>query len=152
MRDGTGTFEIDPPDMDELAARAARLLAKGHPYLVAELAGDVAGFAYATSFRDRAAFSATLEDSIYVREGRRGQGVGRALLDALVRAAEAGGYRQMLALIGDSANAGSIALHEAAGFRPAGTLRATGWKFGRWLDVVVMQRSLGVGDKAPPTV
>ncbi len=147
---GTGTFETAPPDRAEMAARYDRIRALGAPYLVAEDADRVLGFAYAGPFRERAAYRFTVEDSIYVDEAARGRGVGRLLLEALVAASEQAGFRQMLSLIGDSANAGSIRLHEVCGFAHAGRMAATGWKHGRWLDVVVMQRSLGSGVSTPP--
>lgn len=150
VRNGTGTFEIEPPDDAEMAARLARVVGAGCPYLVATHADIVLGYAYAAAYRDRAAYRFTLETSVYVRADGRGQGIGSALLEALIGAATAAGYRQMVAVIGDSANAGSIALHAGAGFAHAGILRAAGWKAGRWLDAVLMQRALGEGaDTAP---
>lgn len=142
VRNGTGTFEIEAPDQAELARRLEYLVGGGFPYLVAEHDGAVCGFAHAGPFRTRAAFDATVEDSIYVARGVRGNGLGRLLLEALVRDAAARGFREMLALIGDSANAASIGLHAALGFRRVGLMEAVGLKHGRWLDVVIMQRSL----------
>ena len=133
-----------------MAARRARIIGAGYPFLVATSAGDVVGYAYAGPYRDRPAYRFTVETSVYVRSGRRGQGIGGALLASLVAAATAGGYRQMVAVIGDSANAGSIALHAGAGFAHVGILRAAGWKAGRWLDAVLMQRALGDGAGTPP--
>jgi L-amino acid N-acyltransferase YncA len=147
---GTGTFETEPPDDAEMARRRADVLAKGLPWLVAERAGTVVGYAYANVFRPRRAYRFCLEDSIYLAADARGRGVGRLLLAELLAQCEAQGARQMLAVIGDSANAGSIALHRALGFADAGVLRAAGWKLGRWLDVVLMQRALGAGDGAAP--
>lgn len=147
---GTGTFEIDPPSRDDMAARRADVLAKGLPYLVAEDAGRVLGFAYCNWFKPRPAYRFSAEDSIYVADDARGQGLGRLLLDALAAQAEAAGVRQLLAVIGDSANAGSIALHRAAGFGDAGVMRSVGWKFGAWRDIVLMQKPLGAGSATAP--
>ena len=147
---GTGTFEIDPPDVSEMTRRLARIVGAGYPYLVATDAGTVLGYAYANAYRDRPAYRFTVEDSVYVQTASRGRGVGRGLLEALVVAATAGGYRQMVAVIGDGANAGSIALHAGVGFSRAGVLRACGWKAGRWLDAVMMQRALGDGANRAP--
>ncbi len=146
----TGTFEIDPPDADEMAARYGRVVAGGYPYLVATEGPRVLGFAYAFAYRERPAYRFTVEDSVYVGADARGQGVGKALMSALIGQAVAAGFRQMIAVIGDSDNIGSIRLHEAVGFRPAGQLAASGWKSGRWLDVVLMQRALGLGDTGDP--
>ena len=149
VRHGTGTFEIDPPDQTEMARRRDDVLAKGLPWLVAERAGNILGYAYANQFRPRPAYRFCLEDSIYLASEARGQGIGRLLLAELLAQSEARGARQMLAVIGDSANAASIGVHRALGFAPAGTLRAAGWKFDRWLDVVIMQKALGPGDATP---
>lgn len=146
---GTGTFELEPPDLAEMARRRDDVLAKGLPWLVAERAGEVLGYAYANHFRPRLAYRFCLEDSIYLAPAARGQGVGRLLLTELIGRCEAAGARQMLAVIGDSANAGSIGVHAALGFAHTGVLKASGWKFDHWLDVVLMQRSLGTGDTAP---
>ncbi len=142
VRNGTGTFEIDPPDIAEMARRHASIADAGLPWLVAEREGAVAGYAYAGPFRARAAYARTLEDSVYVAAEAAGRGVGRALLACLLDAAQEWGAREMLAVIGDSANQPSIHLHKALGFRSVGTFTGVGWKFGRWLDVVLMQRSL----------
>jgi phosphinothricin acetyltransferase len=150
VRHGTGTFEETPPDVAEVAARSARIQRAGWPWLVAEADGVVLGYAYYTQFRDRAAYRYSAENSVYVREDVRGQGVGKALVQALLEHAEAGGFRQMLAVIGDSENIGSIGLHVALGFRHVGTMKSVGMKFGRWVDVVVMQKSLGDGDASLP--
>jgi L-amino acid N-acyltransferase YncA len=147
---GTGTFETERPDRTEMARRRADVLAKGLPWLVAEDAGAVLGYAYANHFRPRLAYRFCLEDSIYLAPGATGRGIGKLLLAELVARCEALGARQMLAVIGDARNAGSIGLHRALGFEPAGVLKSSGWKFGRWLDVVLMQRTLGVGDATPP--
>ena len=146
---GSGTFEIEPPDRAEMERRRADVLAKGLPWLVLERAGKVLGYAYANQFRPRPAYRFCLEDSVYLAADAIGQGFGRPLLAELLARCEAAGARQMLAVIGDSANAGSIGVHRALGFVHTGTIRAAGCKFDRWLDVVVMQKSLGFGDEAP---
>ena len=146
---GTGTFELDPPDSAEMARRRDDVLDKGLPWLVAQADDQVLGYAYANHFRPRRAYRFCLEDSIYLHADTRGQGVGRLLLAELVGRCEAAGARQMLAVIGDAANAGSIGVHAALGFEHTGVLKAAGWKFDRWLDVVLMQRALGGGDSLP---
>ncbi len=152
---GTGTFELEPPDQAEMARRRQDVLSKGLPWLVAQprgqAGGPVLGYAYANHFRPRRAYRFCLEDSIYLHPDARGRGVGRLLLTELVARCEAQGARQMLAVIGDADNAGSIGVHAALGFRHTGVLKASGWKFDRWLDVVLMQRSLGAGDTTPGT-
>lgn len=148
---GTGTFELDAPDESEMTRRRTDVLGKGLPWLVAERGGRVLGYAYANHFRPRRAYRFCVEDSIYLHPGAQGQGVGRLLLAELVARCEAVGARQMLAVIGDSANAGSIGVHKALGFEHTGLLRAAGWKFDRWLDVVLMQRALGPGAASGPT-
>ncbi|MGE5116223.1 MAG: N-acetyltransferase family protein [Betaproteobacteria bacterium] len=148
---GAGTFELEPPDAAEIARRRDDVTGKGLPWLVAERAGAVVGYAYANHFRPRPAYRYCLEDSIYVAPEAQGRGVGRLLLAELLARCTALGARQMLAVIGDAANAGSIGLHAALGFRHTGVLAASGWKFDRWLDVVLMQRVLGLGATAPPT-
>jgi L-amino acid N-acyltransferase YncA len=150
VRHGTGTFELDPPGIDEMTKRREDVLAKGLPYLVLEGEGVVCGFAYANQFRPRPAYAFCLEDSVYVAPDRAGRGFGRLLLTELLARCEAAGARQMLALIGDAENAASIGVHRALGFGHAGTIRAAGWKQDRWLDVVVMQRSLGPGAATAP--
>jgi len=146
---GSGTFEIEPPDRLEIERRRADVLAKGWPWLVLESAGAVAGYAYASPFRPRPAYRFCVEDSVYLAPESVGRGFGRLLLAELLARCEAAGARQILAVIGDSANAASIGVHRALGFAPAGTLRAAGWKFERWLDVVLMQKGLGPGDATP---
>ncbi len=147
---GTGTFEIDPPTALDMAARRADVLAKGLPYLVAEEAGQVLGFAYCNWFKPRPAYRFSAEDSIYVADAARGRGLGRQLLEALAVQAEAAGVRKLLAVIGDSANAGSIGVHRAAGFTDVGVMRSVGWKFGAWRDIVLMEMPLGAGDTTAP--
>lgn len=145
------TLDLAPPSLAEMAARRAAVLARGLPWLVAEVDGAVAGYAYAGPYRLRGGFDNTVEDALYVAPDRAGRGLGRALLAALIDACETGGYRQMVAVIGNAGNAASIGLHEAFGFRPVGLLPSVGWKAGRWLDCVLMQRALGPGDTVPPT-
>ena len=142
---GTASFEERPPSTEELRARRRAVLELGLPYLAAELEGRVVGYSYATGYRPRPAYRHTVEDSVYVAEGLRGRGVGRALLAALIARCEPGPWRQMVAVIGDSGNRGSIALHARLGFRRVGTLKAVGFKHGRALDTVLMQRALGPG-------
>ena len=140
---GLASFEEVPPSLDEMASRRARILGHGLPYLAAELDGRVVGYSYAAAYRERPAYRGTIEDSVYVAEGMQGRGAGRALLAALIVRCEEGPWRQMVAVIGDGANAGSIALHARLGFRCVGTLKAVGFKFGRSIDTVLMQRALG---------
>ncbi len=147
---GTATFEIEPPDPQEMAERYHALNNGGFPYLVAASGARVVGYAYAALYRTRVAYRNTLEDSVYIDPDFQRRGVGRGLLDRLIRESEARGFRQMIAVIGDSAQHGSIALHRAAGFRMIGTCEAVGFKFGRWLDTVLMQRALGAGATTPP--
>ncbi|HML08165.1 MAG TPA: GNAT family N-acetyltransferase [Xanthobacteraceae bacterium] len=147
---GTATFEIVPPDESEMARRQQALLTNGYPYLVAEQAGAVAGYAYAGPYHARPAYRWSVEDSIYVAPQFHRLGLGRLLMARLIAEAQARGFRQMIAVIGDSANAASIALHAAAGFRRIGTLQSVGFKHGRWLDAVLMQRPLGSADTTPP--
>jgi L-amino acid N-acyltransferase YncA len=147
---GSGSFELAPPDVDEMARRRAEIVDRGMPYLVAVEDGRVLGFAYASPYRPRAAYRHTVEDSVYVAPDAIGRGVGTALLAALIDTCTRLGFRQMVAVIGDSANLGSIRLHEKAGFAHAGTLRSVGHKFGRWVDSVTMQRALGPGDSVQP--
>ena len=149
---GTATFEVDPPDETEMERRWQKLIDGGFPYLVAEHAGMVRGYAYAGPYRTRVAYRHTLEDSIYIAPEFHRRGIGRALIGGLLDAAETAGFRQIVAVIGDSAQRGSIALHRAAGFRTIGTFEAVGYKFERWLDTVLMQRPLGAGAAAPPSL
>jgi len=142
---GTGTFEEVPPSLEEMTERFRKVRAHGWSWRVAADASGVLGFGYYTQFRDRTAYRFTVEDSIYVRDDVRGQGVGKALVRQLIADAEASGMRQMIAVIGDSENTGSIGVHASLGFTMSGTMRAIGLKFGRWLDVVTMQRALGRG-------
>ena len=147
---GLASFEEEPPSAPELRIRLDEVTGCGLPYLVADCGGMVAGYAYCTLYRSRSAYRFSLEDSVYVRPDAQGRGIGRTLLDELMRRCEALGYRQMIAVIGDSANAASIGLHASAGFLRVGTLRSAGFKFGRWVDSVLMQRPLGAGDGRPP--
>jgi L-amino acid N-acyltransferase YncA len=142
---GTATFEIEPPSEREMATRFRALADGGFPYVVAASDDDVLGYAYAGPYRTRIAYRYSLENSIYVAPDHHRHGIGRALLDELLSQAGARGFRQMIAVIGDSQQVASIALHRAAGFNLVGTLSAVGFKFGRWLDTVLMQRSLGPG-------
>jgi phosphinothricin acetyltransferase len=146
---GTATFELIPPDDAEIARRRDAVLGEGLPYLVAECDAGVIGYAYASPYRPRPAYRHTIEDSIYLHPDHTGKGTGRRLLSELLRQCEQGPWRQMIAVIGDSANAASIRLHLKAGFRHSGVFQAVGWKFDRWLDTVLMQRSLGCGDQSP---
>ncbi len=147
---GTGTFDEQPPDLQEMTERFDASRAKNMPFLVADVGGHVAGFAYASYLRPRSAYRYTVEDSVYVHPEMIGRGLGRRLLAGLIDECEALGYRQMVAVIGDSANHRSIGLHTALGFTQTGTLDAVGFKFGRWLDVVFMQRWLGSGNATLP--
>ena len=147
---GFATFEEIPPTVAALCARRARVLELGSPYLVAVLNGQVVGYSYGTAYRPRPAYRDTIEDSVYVAEALRGRGVGRSLLSALIARCETGPWRQMIAVIGDSGNAGSIELHARLGFRRVGTLEAVGYKLGRWVDTVLMQRALGAGGTVRP--
>ena len=142
---GTGTFDIEPPSVEEMLDRYRKVVGHDWVWLVAADASGVLGYAYYTQFREREAYRYCVEDSIYIRDDVRGQGVGKSLVEKLVQEATARGMRQMIAVIGDSENVGSIGVHASLGFQMAGTLRAAGLKFGRWLDVVYMQRPLGRG-------
>ncbi|MFM2068384.1 MAG: hypothetical protein RLZZ584_3293 [Pseudomonadota bacterium] len=147
---GTGTFEIDAPSEADMRARHTDVTGKGLPWLVGEQGGRVVGYAYANHFRLRPAYRYTLEDSIYLDPAVHGRGLGRLLLAELMARCSALGVRQLLAVIGDSANQGSIGVHRACGFSHLGVMPSVGWKFDRWLDVVLMQRALGQGDTTPP--
>jgi phosphinothricin acetyltransferase len=148
---GTASFELEPPDEAEMARRMSDLTAKGFPYIAAEIDGAFAGYAYAGPFRGRPAYRFTVENSVYVATAMQRRGVGRVLLDALIAACDKAGHRQMIAVIGDSPNqAASIALHAAAGFQHIGLLPAVGFKHGRWLDSVLMQRAIGDGARSNP--
>jgi L-amino acid N-acyltransferase YncA len=147
---GLASFEEVPPSVDDLRARWDAVLALGLPYLVAEAAGRIVGYSYASPYRARPAYRHSIEDSVYVADGLGGRGIGTTLLGALIAHCEAGAWRQMVAIIGDSGNDGSIALHRKHGFRPVGTLRAVGFKHGGWVDSVLMQRELGAGCRTLP--
>ena len=147
---GTGTFETTPPTQEDMAARRADVLAKGLPYLVAELEGRVVGFAYCQWFKPRPAYRFSAEDSIYLDPDAAGQRLGNKLLGELGRQAEAAGVRKLIAVIGDSGNVRSIGVHRAVGFRHVGTIEACGWKFGRWLDIVLMDKAIGEGSRTAP--
>jgi L-amino acid N-acyltransferase YncA len=147
---GAGTFEEVPPSIEDIAGRMRTGVEAGYDWLVLKDATGVLGYCYTSPFRARSAYKWTVEDSVYVRDDVRGQGVGRALLVELIRRSEARGFRQMLALIGDSENTGSIGVHASLGFGRAGVMRAVGLKFGRWLDVVIMQLPLGEADRRLP--
>ncbi len=150
VRHGRGSFELEPPSLAEIARRRQDVLGNGFVHLVAERDREVLGFAYFNYFRLRPAYRFTVENSVYVRPGLQRAGVGRVLLEALIARAEALGVRQIIAVIGDSGNTGSIGLHASCGFRFAGVLRASGWKFDRWLDTVLMQREIGLADRSAP--
>lgn len=147
---GLATFEIEPPDVAEMGCRFAAVRGLGLPYLVAELRDGIVGYAYAAVYRSRPAYRFTVEDSVYVDNEFAGQGVGSALLPALIAGCADAGRRQIVAVIGDSGNSGSIRLHAKFGFDRVGMLPAVGFKFGRWVDSVLMQREVGDGDRSPP--
>jgi L-amino acid N-acyltransferase YncA len=155
VRHGTASFELEPPDINEMTRRLNALSAGGFPYLVAEAKGEmeneILGYAYAGPYRARPAYRFTVEDSVYIAPAAQRQGLGRLLLERLIVESEARGHRQMIAVIGDSAQHASIALHAALGFRMIGTFEAVGWKFDRWLDSVLMQRPLGQGAASGPS-
>lgn len=148
---GTGTFEIDPPDLADMTARRADVLLKGLPYLVAadSASGRVLGYAYCTWFKPRPAYRFSAEDSVYIAPDVHGKGLGRALLAELTAQATKIGVRKLIAVIGDSKNLGSIGVHRSAGFTDVGVLKSCGWKFDQWLDVVLMEKALGLADTAP---
>lgn len=147
---GVASFETVPPTLEEMVRRCNEVLTKGLPYRVAEQAGEVVGYAYATPYRERVAYASTVENSVYVRAGSFGQGIGKALLKAVIKHCIAGDWRQMIAVIGDSRNEASIALHAQAGFRRVGVFEKVGYKHGQWLDTVLMQRGLGEAGSTPP--
>src|ERR1700719_3120501 len=147
---GTASFELEPPDQAEMARRQGALLARNFPYIVGELAGAVVGYAYAGPYRDRRAYDWCVEDSLYIAPEFHRKGIGRLLLRRLIAESEARGFRQMIGVIGDSTNTASVAVHAAVGFRLIGNFQSIGFKHGRWLDTVLMQRTLGSGDSAPP--
>ncbi|MEK9952854.1 MAG: GNAT family N-acetyltransferase [Curvibacter sp.] len=146
----TATFELDPPSPADMAGRRAEVLGRGLPWLVLEEDGQVLGYAYCNWFKPRPAYRYSAENSIYLAADQHGRGLGRLLLAELAAQAEAAGVRKLIAVIGDSGDAGSIGLHRSLGFEPVGTIRACGWKFGRWLDIVLMEKTLGEGDGSPP--
>src|ERR1700693_1329273 len=146
---GTASLELEPPEQAAMARSHNALCARNYPYIVAELAGAVAGYAYAGPYRDRRAYDWCVEDSLYIAPEFHRQGIGRLLLTRLVAESEARGFRQMIGVIGDSANTASVAVHAAVGFRLIGSFQSIGFKHGRWLDTVLMQRALGSGDSAP---
>ena len=142
---GTASFEVEPPDEAEMLRRFAAITGAGYPYFVAELGGQVVGYAYASAYRTRPAYRFTVEDSVYIAPEAQGKGIGRLLLKALIEASTVSGYRLMVAVIGDSRNYASITLHRSAGFTFCGTIHSVGYKFGRWLDSVIMELPLGRG-------
>ncbi len=147
---GSGTFEYDPPPLEEMLTRWRSVVGHGLPYIVAEIDGAVAGYGACTPFRPRTGYRFTVEDSIYVDARFHRRGIASALLAGLITRCQAAGFRQMVAIIGDSANLGSVALHRRAGFADAGSFRSVGWKHEAWMDIVFMQRALGAGDASPP--
>ena len=148
---GLASFEEQPPPLAELRRRFDDVHSRGLPWLAADFGGVLAGYGYCAPYRTRSAYRYSLEDSVYVRNGAEGRGVGSALLSVLIQSAEELGYRQLIAVIGDSANVASINLHASFGFLRVATLRSVGFKFGRWVDSVLMQRPLGAGDATPPS-
>jgi phosphinothricin acetyltransferase len=147
---GTASFEETPPTVQEIHSRYDDVVSRGLPYLAAEESGQVLGYGYCSLYRTRSAYRYTLEDSVYVREGQHRKGIGRAILIALIARSEELGYRQLIAVIGDRAQTASIGLHASLGFLRAGMLRSVGFKFGRWIDTLIMQRPLGRGDGIRP--
>ena len=146
----TGTFETEPPSVADMTTRRADVLSKGLPYLVAEEDGKIVGFAYGNWFKPRPAYRFSVEDSIYLAPDLHRKGLGRALLAELLARLEAVGIRKAMAVIGDSANAGSVGVHRSLGFTEVGTVRSCGWKFGAWRDIVIMEKVLGAGNTQPP--
>lgn len=151
VRHGRASFETEPPDEAEMRRRHATITGQGYPYLAAVRDGVLVGYAYGSAYRPRAAYRDTVENSVYLLPDEAGRGTGSALLAALIEACTQRGFRQMVAVVGDSANTASIRLHERHGFRLVGTLHSVGFKHGRWLDTVLLQRELGPGDSTPPT-
>jgi phosphinothricin acetyltransferase len=147
---GSGTFETEPPSLADMTARRAEVLARQLPYLVAEDGGRIVGFAYCNWFKPRPAYRFSAEDSIYLAPDTHRRGLGRALLAELAAQAEAAGVRKLIAVIGDSANASSIGVHRSVGFEQVGVLKSCGWKFERWLDAVLMEKTLGAGNNSSP--
>ena len=147
---GTASFEVDPPDEAEMLRRFEAITGAGYPYFVAEVEGRIAGYAYASAYRTRPGYRFTVEDSVYIAPDAQGKGVGKALLERVVARCRDDGFRLMIAVIGDSANFASITLHRRLGFRYCGTIHSVGYKFGRWLDSVVMELPLGEGDRSTP--
>jgi L-amino acid N-acyltransferase YncA len=147
---GTATFETEPPSESEMLSRFEKITGEGNPYFVAEIEGKVLGYSYAGLFHPRFAFRFTCENSIYIHHAHTKQGIGKALLEALLEACVAKGYRQMIAVIGDNNNAGSINLHASLGFQHQGLIQNVGWKHGMWLDVIYMQKALGKGETTFP--
>ena len=150
VREETASFELTAPDLEEMTRRRADLAAKAYPYLVAELEGAIVGYAYASEYRPRPAYRHTIETTVYVDQEVQRGGIGRALMERLIEEAEAHGFRQMVAVIGDSAHIPSIEFHKALGFTYAGNLVSVGYKHGKWLDSLLLQRVLGQGDSSPP--
>jgi L-amino acid N-acyltransferase YncA len=147
---GLASFEVEPPSESDMRQRRRDIVGRGFPYLVAECAGDIVGYAYASPYRLRPAYRYTAENSVYLHPAWTGRGIGRQLMSALLAECEVGGLRQIVAVIGDSANTASIGLHHRLGFVTVGTIRSAGYKFGRWVDSVLMQRALGAGDSTQP--
>lgn len=150
VRHGLASWELEPPDLAEIGRRRAAVLAAGYPYIVAARDGEVVGHACASAYRPRPGYRFCVENSVYVAPGQHRGGIGERMLRELIARCEALGFRQMVAVIGDSGNAASIGLHERCGFARAGLLPSIGWKFGRWVDSVLMIRPLGAGDSTPP--
>ncbi|MEM9105577.1 MAG: N-acetyltransferase family protein [Pseudomonadota bacterium] len=152
VTNGLASFETQPPEQAEMLRRRRDILSKGLPFIVAELHGKVVGYSYASPYRHRAGYFPSIEDSVYVSPAARGQRIGRALLSNLIDRCELGDWRQMVAVIGNSANTGSIRLHLGLGFQEVGILKSIGFKHGIWVDTVILQRSLGKGDKTRPVM
>ena len=150
VRDDTASFELAPPDLGEMTRRHTELIKAGYPYLVADAGGSILGYAYAGPYRLRPAYRHTVENTVYVDTGARRNGVGRALMERLIDECEAHGFRQMISVIGDAAHLASIEFHKVLGFSYVGALVSVGYKHGKWLDCVLLQRPLGTGDHTPP--